>query len=387
MKHIVFILCIVAIGFAQSVSAEIPDKIASAFRQVIAIPPVAVVVPTVVELQIETSPYERGTYALYNTTRNEFTPYLIQDSYIENPIPVLIHSEPSTGSVSARALVDNDSETSVDYPLEEGQENAIQFFINANEPFVSSALFFELDRYVALPTTVRISAVVNGVEQVVVAQTPLKDSVVHFPQTYAGNWIVTFTYVQPLRISELHIIQDSVVQTRLRSVRFLAQPGSAYQFYHDADRSVSLPMVESGNLSDERDVFLMNAIPSQQNSVYQESDTDTDGVIDVRDNCVSVSNSDQLDIDKKGRGDVCDDYDRDGLIQSKDNCPNVPNVRQEDTDGDGIGDVCDGEESRITEKYTWIPWVGMGVAAFVLIILFILVATAPKKEEEMKSVE
>ena len=39
---------------------------------------------------------------------------------------------------------------------------------------------------------------------------------------------------------------------------------------------------------------------------------------------------------------VCDpDYDNDGIIDSKDNCPTVANADQADLDGDGIGDVCD----------------------------------------------
>lgn len=163
-------------------------------------------------------------------------------------------------------------------------------------------------------------------------------------------------------------------------VRFLAQPHTIYLFYHDADRKVSIVVPEAGNLQDDSDVMYLQSVESFQNETYREQDSDGDGVPERSDNCVSEPNTDQRDVNGNGIGDVCDDFDRDGLIQSKDNCPNIPNARQEDTDGDGIGDVCDEEESRLTEKYQWIPWVGMGIAIIVLMVLFVLVATAQKSE-------
>lgn len=47
------------------------------------------------------------------------------------------------------------------------------------------------------------------------------------------------------------------------------------------------------------------------------------------DNCQTVSNETQSDLDDDQRGDTCD------------NCPLQPNLSQNDTDGDGVGDACD----------------------------------------------
>lgn len=65
------------------------------------------------------------------------------------------------------------------------------------------------------------------------------------------------------------------------------------------------------------------------------------------DNCLLVSNPDQVDSDNDGRGDACEcDFDGDGVDDpgecgGNDNCPLVPNPDQSDVDGDGVGDACE----------------------------------------------
>lgn len=71
-------------------------------------------------------------------------------------------------------------------------------------------------------------------------------------------------------------------------------------------------------------------------------DTDGDGVLDDTDNCRTVSNAPQSDIDDDGVGDACDsDDDGDGTDDASDNCLTTPNPSQLDTDADGQGDACD----------------------------------------------
>ena len=61
----------------------------------------------------------------------------------------------------------------------------------------------------------------------------------------------------------------------------------------------------------------------------------------------------------------------DRLVIWADNCPDVANRDQQDVDGDGIGDVCDAEESRMTERFVWLPWLGMGLVGGILAWMFV----------------
>jgi Thrombospondin type 3 repeat/Bacterial TSP3 repeat len=83
------------------------------------------------------------------------------------------------------------------------------------------------------------------------------------------------------------------------------------------------------------------------------TDTDGDGVPDVRDNCDDVVNPDQEDFLTDGQGDACDDDDdNDGVPDATDNCPRFISPSgeispaQNNFDGDSMGDICDPDDDN-----------------------------------------
>ncbi len=78
--------------------------------------------------------------------------------------------------------------------------------------------------------------------------------------------------------------------------------------------------------------------------IFPPSDQDSDGIADGLDNCIFVSNANQVNSDNDAQGDACDDDDdNDAIVDTEDNCTLVANADQSDVDDDGEGDPCDGD--------------------------------------------
>ncbi|MFT5036836.1 MAG: hypothetical protein ACI9VM_000401 [Candidatus Azotimanducaceae bacterium] len=362
----------------QGTSVQTPDK-RSTFTQTTTLTADTITVPTVLEVPLNVH-IKQKEFAVYERESATYLPSQYIVTADENPS--LVSARANT-SGSARVLVDDNYTTNLDFALPEVGQGEAEITLNGNALTESSSMVFAFARNVARPLTVALYAVTEtGTEEVIVAQKRLSSNQLLFPVTKATQWRLVFTYAQPLRISEVTLVQDSVERDVARNLRFLAQPGNSYDIYLNPDSSVSIVTSESGDLrSDVGVVPVLSPIVITDNQLYRPADSDDDGIPNTIDNCVSLANPEQFDIDNNGRGDMCDDFDRDGRINSADNCPNDPNRRQADEDGDGIGDVCDDEESRITEKYAWIPWAGFGFAALLLGTMFAIVARRPKESE------
>ncbi|TSC62412.1 MAG: Thrombospondin 3-like protein [Parcubacteria group bacterium Gr01-1014_48] len=358
--------------FTASVAAKGPPP-EQAFRQYFDIE-ASISVPTVLEVYLPNSFFERHHFAVQNTKTGSFEPLYINEQI---DMPRLVAQVIEMGD--AYVMADGKIETFAEFITKEGSPEIIEITLTGTKPITSSSLTILLDNNVALPISIALETIVAGVSKAVIVEKPLTGTTVAFPKTTATLWKLRLRHIQPLRISELQFKPEGIPSSR--TLRFLAQPQNTYRVYFDPDRFVSIPVGEAGNLASATNVLAILSILSpgiQRNLHYKAADSDEDTIPDTRDNCIGVKNIDQKDTDGNKRGDVCDDFDVDGRINSEDNCPNQPNRDQLDTDSDRIGDVCDSEESRITEHYSWLPWAGMGLASLVVIILFASLARKKK---------
>ncbi|HYC34661.1 MAG TPA: thrombospondin type 3 repeat-containing protein [Candidatus Paceibacterota bacterium] len=362
LKNILFIALL---SFAVLAYAQTKEDAIASFRSVMSVSVPDIKVPTVLEVPLS-SVSSDPHIGVYDKTDSKFVPYLVIGGNQKSAVPASITSTIGSGD---RSIGDANFATYVQYDLPESGPGFVSITYKYPKAIRSSSMHLALDQYVALPTLVTLKARVNGVDKVVLSNMRPNSTSLSFLETVSDTWTIDLSYAQPLRISEL-TIENKDVSSVGSSVRFLAQPGHGYEIYQNPETIVFVNVGESGNLSDNTGVRKVQAGASVPNSAYKEADSDSDGIPDIRDNCVRTANKDQADTDGNGRGDVCDDYDRDGIINSNDNCVNEPNQNQRDTDNDGKGDTCDGEESRFTEKYPALVWLGIGFAALVFIALF-----------------
>lgn len=353
------------------------DQRLAAFRHYKDVSPADLPAPTVVEVPFGNEPIERFNFALQNKTSGAFEPYLFRKETRANEVPFVLNSNATSGS---GRMNDGDTESYSEFFLpEDGGVGLARIRITSQKLVTSSSLSVVLDNHVALPNMIEIIASADASRRVVLAKSRMDWQTVRFPKTSAREWEISFSYSQPLRISELRLVQEDVSYADSQALRFLAKPGESYRIYFDPDRNIDIPTGEGGNFFTDEDVVVLPFSPSFQNAEYTPADVDGDKIKDILDNCVSVSNPLQEDINGNGRGDACDDFDKDGIINSVDNCPENPNRNQADEDGDSVGNACDGEESRITERLSWLPWAGMGLAGLVLVILTVFMLGSLKK--------
>jgi len=382
INKIKFLISAVTILTSSLVFAQQPDwqpvkapdintnkTIIQSYTSIAGVPKQNFVVPTLVELDFEASTVNGAYLSVYNETLTQFVSSVYVDKAQEGPTIVGVSSI-STGEENF-TIRDGNVSTTKDFYLNSKIENVLDLHILFDKNINSDTFTIDLADNVIVPDYISIQAKSGNNYNTVVAKKQMTNNFVSFAKTNTADWRIQLYYTQPLRIAEIRFNNLTNVISK-KSVKFLYQPNNVYTIYANPDKNVTPVYADasaSSLLFNTTGLKNLGTLTLRPNTSFSPSDGDSDGVPDINDNCPSISNFDQKDLDINGVGDVCDDYDRDGIVNSKDNCPNLNSYNQADTDGDGIGDVCDNAESRLTEKYPIIVWGGISFAAVVLLVL------------------
>ncbi len=379
---VVFLGLLVSYNVNASTDNETKDII-SAYRQVKEISLPKISIPKVAEIPFDSNGLERADFLVFDTTIQTFQPsLLIKKEIKENRSASIVVSGLDNQNFYSERMTDNNDNTYAEIPLPNSGLGNARIILESDTEITSNSVFILLDNYVALPKTISVYSGEDNNLKTILSSQVVNSQVVNFPKTTSKRWVFDLTYGQPLRITEIRLGGLSTNLDETYKLRFLAQPDHQYNVYFNPDRHTNVSLGEMPNLYDNEGVMTLPISISKENKGFVPSDVDKDGIEDTKDNCVNVANFDQKDEDNNGRGDACDDYDKDGVINSLDNCRDIPNYNQADSDGDKIGDVCDPTESRLTEQYKWLPWLGIGLAGIIVIVLFVFTAMSMKDKNK-----
>lgn len=276
---------------------------------------------------------------------------------------------------SAARLADEDPETFETFNVPQEDIDAhklstitIQYAFK--QTIKTSQFNVTLDRFAVMPRFISIQAKdPNTNEYEYLVNEARMEAFTYFPQVESANFLITFKYDQPVRITEMDFVKNSPVQTYF--LRFVARSGVLYAVYSMPEGNVPyIPYLDNLRLASTTVSAQFSNPATLDNPAYRPPDTDKDGIIDNRDNCISVANADQADLNTNNIGDACEDSDLDGIINATDNCADIPNPNQQDEDGDKKGDHCDGVESRWIEQFSFLPWIGIAIGFIVVLVLF-----------------
>ncbi len=380
LKYLKLVLLSVIIITPFIINAETDPR--TNYRSFIEVVPDTSTIPTVLEVPL---PSDADYVLVYEPATNTYIDSSINKSVVYDDVTYSIFSNESTDGISGfeADLLDDNFETSIDLLVK--QANTISksdFYINSSKVVDVSSLDIVYGTDSALPREVSLYVITPNGEELMAVRTGYEVRNIKFPLQFGQSWRLAFVYDEPIRISDIKF-GPADFKTVVDKVIFLAQPNLNYLVYLYPQNLTYVPLRSSGNLSQAESFPPASVSSIMVNPQYIKLDQDQDKVPDEIDNCPQHPNPDQISSRNSLKGDVCDDFDNDGVINISDNCQFLPNSNQKDEDSDGIGNECDSSESRLTEKYPWLPWIGMGITLVVLLILFVTVARHPIPAKEV----
>lgn len=377
----IFIFCVRSVSAALTPSQEPTQEVISVYQTVSRIETPEFEIPTVVRVDVmaDTLAYQDWKkLLLVEESTQTIQPIQVQSNTLSQVITRI-----EDGQEIQDESLQPENNSGFLFPFDkENEENTYTIQVSYTQPIMTEQLDLNFDTNVVSPFELTLSYedIETKEDIVLFNRKRISSNLTPILYTSASEFTLVFYYDQPIQLNSISLAR-SIQNTISRSVYFLARPGETYALYSEPAGTVrDYREPEEGNyLSKANSAVPVTLLPDESNPDYIPPDEDNDGVINTEDNCIDVPNPDQEDLNRNGKGDACDDFDTDGVINARDNCIDVPNSRQIDTDGDGVGDKCDTEESRILERYVFLPWIGV---AFGLSAVFLLLFLTLRKERQ-----
>jgi len=367
---VIFALISVFVAFPAIATGPIPDHFYYKSKaEILDIP--SSTLPQVVDVQLPQSPDIISSYTLLldNVTKSPINYYIGSTTSEKPDIFTIQVNQPS--SQNGLLLQDENSATYINFPVDSPTSQTtsiIKVSSLVGKMLTLRGFNFEYSQDSSEDFFITIFSIKpNGEKTIVVSEkVPASSKYISFPVETSQEFEINITHKQPIRMTEVkpQFVNGEDISTTTKFLRFVALAEHSYVLYFDKDSNAAYQNYATEyNLANPVGNKTVKAVLSgiAANEMYISPDSDNDSVIDSLDNCPNVVNTDQKDENMNGVGDACDDFDQDGIFNSVDNCPQLPNPYQEDKDADKIGDKCDGEESRVSEKYPWLPWLGIVV--------------------------
>lgn len=374
---------IIALGFivsffslAQARVMMIEEPNLERFKSKTTLEVSGIVTPKV--LLFETDDYLGGFVALQDTVTNNFLPHRVIRSTEKGSALRPYFETSKTIEGAPASLNDNRMETAMTFDPE--NINHSFSFKNRNNRAITG-FKIHLPAGSISPQKMTVEAKLDDNQWKPIIRNQSYRSYIVFPEITPSEVRVKLQAPNLLRINEIDVVTPDNNSHKTQIAFYASEGQSVFLWSEPEFGQKQIPVSRTSSLSLKTDpktpVFAFGE--TRPNPIYN-PDFDQDGIVDAKDLCPRISDPQNADIDRNGRGDVCEDPDQDGQMSHKDNCPFVSNRNQSDQDADGLGDACDDNENRVSEQSDIWMTASFMVMIFALLFLILRSALSQKKQ-------
>ncbi|MCK5460438.1 thrombospondin type 3 repeat-containing protein [Candidatus Gracilibacteria bacterium] len=273
---------------------------------------------------------------------------------------VMVSKVSSSFEGQGRNLIDGNFSTKLAFHPEKDLKKKI--VLKFKEQTDVSGIIVHVDDGIIAPQKVSVRGLFKNNEWVNIVSNISFSHRIPFPTVSLTGLEISYKTPHFLRLTEIEILGQKEIEKKDELI-FFAEENKNYTLLsnsHFGQKNYYSKEQQPLHTDTKTPVF---TLPFSQKNPKFNPDFDGDGINDSEDLCPKFIDPENMDKDKNGRGDFCEDPDLDNIYSNKDNCPFKYNPDQLDSDQDSIGDVCDDKEGRWTENQDYLLWIVFTISA------------------------